>query len=68
MTLKDTGERDENGFELMDHLFSSPEKPATSRKINGRDANASLSSDDMDIGESKSFSQRNASQILKVGT
>jgi len=50
LTLDDTGVRDENGLEPMDHLFSSPEK--STKKVNGRHANTSLSSDSMDIGES----------------
>lgn len=53
ITLPDTGIRDENGLEPMDHLFSSPQKGSASKsstKLNG--ANATLSSDEMDEGES----------------
>ncbi|KAH8593249.1 Mif2/CENP-C like-domain-containing protein [Bisporella sp. PMI_857] len=53
LTLPDTGLRDENGLEPLDGLFSSPEKPARSKSVNGhgRNRDADLSSDDMDIGE-----------------
>ncbi|KAJ5038937.1 uncharacterized protein L3040_006612 [Drepanopeziza brunnea f. sp. 'multigermtubi'] len=54
--VPDTGIRDENGLEPMDHLFSSPEKEkeATARKANGaRNMNATISSEeDMDVDES----------------
>ncbi|CAL3967032.1 unnamed protein product [Diplocarpon coronariae] len=57
ITLPDTGIRDENGMEPMDHLFSSPEKPTAvpARKVNGarKNANSTISSEaDMDVGDS----------------
>jgi hypothetical protein len=57
--VPDTGIRDENGLEPMDHLFSSPEKEreATARKaIGARNMNATISSEeDMDVDESRSL-------------
>ncbi len=58
--VPDTGIRDENGLEPMDHLFSSPEKPKElpARKVNGgrKNANSTISSEaDMDVGESESM-------------
>ena len=53
--VPDTGIRDENGLEPMDHLFSSPEKSASrGQRANGnrRNVNATISSDDMELGES----------------
>lgn len=58
LTLEDTGIRDENGFETMDNLFSSPEKSTTKgrpRKNNSaqKNANATISSSEaMDVGDS----------------
>ncbi|KAK0122260.1 hypothetical protein ONS95_010510 [Cadophora gregata] len=57
LTVPDTGVRDENGLEPMDHLFSSPEKPkeASARRVNGNRKNAdkTISSEaDMDVDES----------------
>lgn len=58
LTVPDTGIRDENGLEPMDHLFSSPEKPKerSVRRMNGasKNANTTISSEsDMDVGESE---------------
>jgi centromere protein C len=62
--VPDTGVRDEHGLETLDHLFSSPEKPARSPakeaafKTNGfsRNVDATLSSEsDMEMGESMSW-------------
>lgn len=56
LTVPDSGIRDENGLEPMDHLFSSPEKSAKLKKVNGytSKADATISSEeDMDVGESK---------------
>lgn len=55
--LPDKGIRDENGFEPMDDLFSSPAKPFNGRpnKVNSvqKNANGTISSEeDMDVGES----------------
>lgn len=59
ITVPDSGIRDENGLEPMDHLFSSPEKArdSTARKTNGaRNMNATISSEaEMDVDESMSF-------------
>jgi centromere protein C len=58
LTLADTGIRDENGLEPMDHLFSSPEKSTKAKKLNGtgRNANATISSEeDMDLAESERY-------------
>ncbi|KAG0647799.1 Constitutive centromere-associated network cnp3 [Hyphodiscus hymeniophilus] len=55
LTLPDTGIRDENGLEPMDHVFSSPAKSvARSSRTNGIHTNgdATISSDDMEMGES----------------
>ncbi|KAE8449685.1 hypothetical protein EG329_007460 [Mollisiaceae sp. DMI_Dod_QoI] len=57
LTVPDTGIRDENGLEPMDHLFSSPEKPKAKslQRVNGvnRNANATISSEeDMDVDDS----------------
>jgi hypothetical protein len=57
LTLPDTGVRDENGFEPMDNLFSSPEQPTKGRpkKVNSvqKNANATISSEeDMDVVDS----------------
>ncbi|KAG4441163.1 hypothetical protein IFR05_003384 [Cadophora sp. M221] len=57
ITVPDTGERDENGLEPMDHLFSSPEKPKElpARRINGNRlaVDKTISSEaDMDVDES----------------
>ncbi|KAK2624312.1 hypothetical protein QTJ16_006262 [Diplocarpon rosae] len=57
ITVPDTGIRDENGMEPMDHLFSSPEKPTAvpARKVNGarKNMNTTISSEaDMDVGGS----------------
>jgi centromere protein C len=61
LTLPDTGIRDENGLEPMDHLFSSPEKAsARGKRTNGiyKNANGTISSEeDMDLGESMSTSK-----------
>lgn len=52
LTVADSGIRDENGLEPMDNLFSSPEKVATGRKLNGKTANVTISSEeDMDVDE-----------------
>ncbi|KUJ08599.1 uncharacterized protein LY89DRAFT_659049 [Mollisia scopiformis] len=56
LTLPDTGIRDENGLEPMDHLFSSPEKPKAKsvQRMNGtnKNANATISSEeDMEVDE-----------------
>lgn len=49
--MKDTGARDEDGLELMDGLFSSPEK--SSRRVNGATNNTTLSSEeDMELVDS----------------
>jgi centromere protein C len=61
--LPDTGIRDENGLEPMDHLFSSPEKPRGKllKKINSNPKNPSSSmssEEDMDVGESKSLASK----------
>jgi len=51
ITLKDTGVRDEHGLELIDGLFSSPEK--SSRRPNGITNNTTISSEeDMELGDS----------------
>ncbi|TVY38366.1 Inner kinetochore subunit [Lachnellula subtilissima] len=57
LTLPDKGIRDENGFEPIDDLFSSPAKPLNGRpnKVNSvqKNANRTISSEeDMDVGES----------------
>ncbi|TVY91351.1 Inner kinetochore subunit [Lachnellula willkommii] len=57
LMLPDKGIRDENGFEPMDDLFSSPAKPLNGRPNNGnsvqKNANGTISSEeDMDVGES----------------
>ncbi|PVH82905.1 hypothetical protein DL98DRAFT_126452 [Cadophora sp. DSE1049] len=57
LTVPDTGVRDENGLEPMDHLFSSPEKPKElpARRVNGNRKNAdkTISSEaDMDVDDS----------------
>ncbi len=50
--MKDSGVRDEHGLELVDGLFSSPEKP--SQGTNGTTNNTTISSEeDMDLGDSK---------------
>lgn len=60
LTLPDTGIRDEHGLEPIDGLFSSPAKPApksnkSTKKTNGANANATLSSsEDMEMNESTS--------------
>lgn len=52
--MEDTGIRDENGLEPMDHLFSSPEKSTRKVSGKGRSANATISSEEeMDIVESR---------------
>lgn len=53
ITVKDTGARDEDGLELVDGLFSSPEK--SSRRTNGvsNNNNTTLSSEeDMELVDS----------------
>ncbi|KAI9880484.1 MAG: hypothetical protein M1830_002836 [Pleopsidium flavum] len=51
ITVQDTGVRDEHGLELIDGLFSSPEK--SSRRPNGITNNTTISSEeDMDLGDS----------------
>lgn len=57
LTLPDTGIRDENGLEPMDHLFSSPEKPKAKsvQGVNGANKNANgtlTSEEDMDVDDS----------------
>ncbi|KAG4419931.1 hypothetical protein IFR04_006968 [Cadophora malorum] len=57
LTVPDTGVRDENGLEPMDHLFSSPEKPKEipARRVNGnrKSADKTISSEaDMDVDDS----------------
>jgi hypothetical protein len=55
LTVADTGIRDENGLEPMDHLFSSPEKGTKARGMNGhrRNTDATISSEeDMEMEES----------------
>lgn len=57
LTLPDTGIRDENGLEPMDHLFSSPEKPKSKPlnriRGNGNSMNGTITEEeDMDEGES----------------
>ncbi|KAG9241100.1 Mif2/CENP-C like-domain-containing protein [Calycina marina] len=73
LTLPDTGLRDEHGLEPMDDLFSSPEK--STRKPNGMNginhrANSTLSSDEMEIGESTRSAPTARFQALtrKAGT
>ncbi|RKF53952.1 putative cupin domain-containing protein [Erysiphe neolycopersici] len=52
LTLPELGERDENGLEPMDHLFSSPEEPNL-KKLSGKKNDATLSDEeDMELGES----------------
>ncbi|KAI9716544.1 MAG: hypothetical protein M1812_005275 [Candelaria pacifica] len=49
ITLKDTGIRDEHGLEVIDGIFSSPEKPSPKKR--GITNNTTLTSEeDMDIG------------------
>ena len=51
ITVKDTGVRDEDGLELVDGLFSSPEK--STRKPNGVTNNTTISyEEDMDLADS----------------
>jgi centromere protein C len=55
LTVPDSGIRDENGLEPMDHLFSSPEKATRAKKINGHSMNVNgtiSSEEDMDVGQS----------------
>lgn len=49
--MKDTGVRDEDGLELVDGLFSSPEKSL--RRLNGLTNNTTISSEeDMELVDS----------------
>jgi hypothetical protein len=53
----------------MDHLFSSPEKPASKRRANGvhKNANATISSEeDMDMGESMSSADGFCIHLLMI--
>ncbi|KAI9787413.1 MAG: hypothetical protein M1835_002768 [Candelina submexicana] len=51
ITLKDTGIRDEHGLEVIDGIFSSPEKPSPKKR--GITNNVTITSEeDMDIGQS----------------
>jgi centromere protein C len=57
--VPDSGIRDENGLEPMDHLFSSPDKPKAKpiQRLNGtsKNANATIStSEDMEVDEGES--------------
>ncbi|KAI1005497.1 hypothetical protein K3495_g2724 [Podosphaera aphanis] len=53
LTLPQLGDRDENGLEPMDHLFSSPEKPESSGLNGARRKDTTLSEEeDMDMVES----------------
>ena len=51
VTLRDLG-RDENGLELVDGMFSSPEKAVT-RSIKSRSGATNTASEDMDIDDGK---------------
>lgn len=55
--LKDTGIRDEHGMEPIDGIFSSPEKPSSSRKTNGS-GNATLTETDMDTASSNTVASQ----------
>lgn len=49
--MKDTGVRDDDGLELVDGLFSSPEKSL--RRVNGVTNNTTISSEeDMELVDS----------------
>lgn len=77
ITVRDTGIRDEHGLEPIDHLFSSPEKSpekapkSTPRsrdleRNTQRNANATLNSEEMDMGESMYFIPRGISSTILV--
>ncbi len=52
ITVKDTGIRDEHGFEVIDGIFSSPEKPSPKKR--GITNNTTITSEeDMEIGQSR---------------
>ncbi|KAJ9641781.1 mitotic fidelity of chromosome transmission- protein [Coniosporium tulheliwenetii] len=50
ITLKDTGIRDEHGFEPIDGMFSSPEKPSPRRTA--RRTDITLTSEEMEVQQS----------------
>ena len=65
--MEDTGIRDENGLESMDHLFSSPEKSTRRMNGNGINADTTISSEeDMEMVDSMPFNLlcSNGSKIL----
>jgi len=70
LTLPELGERDENGLEPMDHLFSSPEKPKgkSPKTKNGsirKNPNATISDEeDMEVGESLSNQIKAVNEII----
>ena len=52
VTLKDSGVRDEHGLEPIEGIFSSPGKPMSTHKIDGKNG-AFVEEVDMSIGDSK---------------
>ena len=64
ITVKDTGFRDEDGLELVEGLFSSPEK--SSRRSNGITNNTTISSEeDMELVDS-TLHQGTAVSVLRL--